>query len=327
MIPLIYFSGTNDNIEVDTLPVDTSDDQCSLGSSKISIHEVTEVVCEQFVCAFGRKGKQLGQFEDAKDITCLSQYELIITDLILGRLQKITKEENSLKPTLLAPRETTPVWATTTTLGGNIAATMYTERCVKVFNRFGTCVLTFGEQVLQAPRGITCDSKDRLIVTDEKLGMILMFEPDGTFCRFLGDLGNQQEGFLKPRYVCVNINHDILVSDSGTHSVKIFNSDGRFRKSFGSFGKKDGQLKCPYGLCTNSTGEILVADHYNNRISVFTKDGAFVRHVISSSHGLYHPQGVAIDSNNYLYITHGQFKATEILTFKLTAKMHEYDFD
>lgn len=322
----IYFSGiNNNNNEGNSLETSSLTDLSSLSSSKISVHEEIEIACEQFVSAFGRKGRQVGRFEDAKHITCLPGDELLITDLVLGRLQKFTKNANSI--TIFAPGEMTPIWATAITLNDNIAVTMYKERCIKVLSPQGDCLLTFGSSCLTGPRGIACDIKGQFIVTDEKLGMVLMFDADGTFLRYLGDPERPQERFLKPRYVCININNDILVSDSEKHVVKIFYSDGRFRKSFGSFGKMDGQFKCPYGVCTNSTGEIFVADHYNNRISVFTKDGVFVRHVITCSHGLHHPQGIAINSRNYLFITHGQFKATEILTFKLTAKIHEIDID
>lgn len=272
---------------------------------------------ERFVLAFGQKGKQVGEFEDAKDVECLADGCLLVTDMVTGRLQKFSK--NNCSVTVVAPGDIKTPWAVAVAANGHLIVSLCKERCLKVLND-GEVTQTIGESMFQCPAGVACDTKGRIIACDANLDRVLIFNTDGTFLKHLGDAQKKDENFSTPRYVCVSHNGDIIVSDSGHHSVKIFDSDDQFVASFGSFGKSNGQFKSPYGVCTNLQGEIFVADHYNSRISMFTVEGKFIRHIVTSDHGLIHPQGIRIDKNLNMYITHGHLKATEVLVFKLSAK-------
>lgn len=301
----------------------TSPDSCNLGDDRHCyensvLHKSDDSVYadERFVSAFGQKGRQVGEFEDAKDLFCLPDGHLFVTDMVVGRLQKFSK--NGKTVTIIAPNEITHAWSACITEDENIIISLCNERRVKILNQHGDLLQTVGEGRLQSPTGVACDSKGRIIVCDANADRVMVFDKNGKFLKYLGDQESKQERFLKPRYVCVSYNGDIIISDSGNHSVKVFNFNDEFVRSFGSFGKADGQFKCPYGVCTNRYGEIFVADHYNSRICMFTKDGEFIRHIVTNDHGLIHPQGLRIDQSLNMYITHGHLKATEVLVFKLS---------
>jgi len=289
------------------------------------INEEMEKERDHFVTAFGRKGKQVGEFEDAKDLVCLPDGGLVVTDMVIGRLQKFYNNASTV--TLLGPEDVTHPWSVTLTNENNIAVSLCKERCVRVLSRDGERLLSFGEDHLQSPAGIACDRHGCFIVCDSRAGNVSMFDSTGLFMRHLGNHDKKEQSFSNPRYVCVSIKGEIIVADSGHHKVKIFNENGDLVRSFGSFGKEDGQFKCPYGVCTDKFGTIYVADHYNSRISLFSSDGTFLRHLVTHDHGLLHPKGVKVDGNLYMYVTHGHLKATEVVIFKRSNIFSSIDFD
>lgn len=322
-------------LHTDEIPVDKAtvsdhlrdcEDACRHCYENINfINEEMEKERDHFVTSFGKKGKQIGEFEDAKDLVCLPDGGLIVADMVIGRLQKFYNNASSV--TLLGPEDVTYPLSVTLTNENNVAVSLCTEHCVRVLSKDGERLLSFGEETLQSPAGIACDKEGRFIVCDSKAGSVSLFDKTGRFLRYLGNPDKKEQCFLNPRYVCLSINGDIIVADSGHHKVKIFNKNGDFVKSFGTFGKDDGHFKCPYGVCTDKFGSIYVADHYNSRISMFTRDGIFLRHIVKSDHGLLHPQGIKIDSNLYMYVTHGHLKATEVVIFKLSNAFSYKGFD
>lgn len=267
-----------------------------------------------FVFAFGERGSHIGGFQDAKHVTCLANGRLLISDYINGRLQVCTTKGGSL---VVIDKDMRFPWAAALTPDNKIAVTLCNERCVRIYSMDGELLQIFGENVLVCPTGIACDRNGRFILCDTKTHKVSVFDKRGNFVQFLGNFDRADETFSKPGYVCISVNGDIIISDSGNHKIKVFNAEGNFVKAFGSFGKGDGQFKCPYDVSTNICGNIFVADHYNSRISVFNRDGVFVRHVVCSKHGLLHPQGVTVTTDNHLVVTHGHLKATEILVFRL----------
>ncbi|KAH3827037.1 tripartite motif-containing protein 2-like [Dreissena polymorpha] len=269
---------------------------------------------DAFVLAFGMRGSHIGGFEDAKHVTCLTNGRLLISDYINSRLQVCTTKGGCLA---VLDKDVKFPWAAVLTPDNNIAVTLCTERCVRIYSMDGDLLQMFGENLFVCPTGIACDDKGRMIVCDAKTDKVSVFDKYGNFVRFLGNFDRVEETFSKPGYVCISVNGDIIISDSGNHKIKVFDAECNFVKAFGSFGRGDGQFKCPYDVATNVFGNIFVADHYNSRISVFTRDGVFIRHMLCSKHGLLHPQGVTVTTDNHLVVTHGHLKATEILVFRL----------
>lgn len=275
-----------------------------------------------FLSAFGTKGSSIGEFQDAKDITCLPNGELLITDLINNRLQ--TCSSSAPFASIFAETIKQP-WATAVTMDNNIAVTSCKERYVKIYDMEGEFVDGFGQQYFVRPTGIAVDSRGNHIVCDSVTDKVAMFDRKGNFIRFLGKSFIQEECFNTPRYVCVSVTGEIIVSDCGHHKIKVFDPDGNFLRSFGSFGKGDGQFKCPYGITTNKYGDIFVSDHYNSRISMFSREGILIRHLVTSDHGLVHPQALTVSQDLHMYITHGYLKANEILVYKLTDTL-DYEY-
>ena len=271
---------------------------------------------ENYLSSFGKKGGKLGEFQDAKDIRVLPEDRLLITDHINSRLQICDKSGNSI--TEYSGDNVLQPWSAAVSRDECIIFTSCREKSVIGLNTDGEKVSDFGQNLFMRPCGLAIDGRDRVIVSDMLSNRVTMHEADGTFIRYLGNNANSKQMLSKPQYVCVSTTSDILIADSGNHSVKIYNCKGDFVKCIGRFGKENGQFKSPHGICTNKEGEIFVADHYNSRVSVFTRDGTFLRHIVTAEDGLVHPQGLAIDDRNRLYVTHGHLKASQVLVLKIS---------
>ena len=272
---------------------------------------VTEITVEKF----GQKGTAVGQFGDAKDVTYVSYGRTLVTDLVNSRVQMCSNSGRTLM--VYKGKEIAEPWATALTKDGHIAVTSCRNKCVQIINEAGDILDVFGDGIFERPAGIAIDKKGRYIVTDIVTNRVSIHNQKGEFLNYLGNASNTLESFNSPRYVCCSENGDVIVSDSGSHCFKIFDARGKLFKTVGSFGKGKNQFKYPLGICTSSQGDIFVADHYNSRVSMFDCEGVFINHLMTSSKGLKHPQGIAISPELNLYVTHGYSKAIEILTLQL----------
>lgn len=288
----------------------------------VSIEEETHgslgrsvVKFEPYDVTFGKKGKEIGEFQDVTCITCLSVDTVLTTDMINGRMQCCKRDGTTLA--VYGGEEVCEPWSACIKDNELIVMTSRRRRVVKVISKEGDVLWSFGAGFFQLPCGVCIDDDGHFIVTDAMSHHVSIHDSKGKFVRYLGDTENNEQQFSSPRYVCVSPRGEIIVSDSGNHCIKVFDKNGQFIRSFGRFGKNYGELKSPYGVCTDKYGHILVSDHYNNRISMFTPDGEFVCHVLEECHGIVHPKGLALSSNLNLYVSVGHLKACYIKVFKL----------
>jgi hypothetical protein len=261
----------------------------------------------------GCEGKQKGCFKDATDVQCFGRGKCLVTDMINGRISTFNRDG---RPKIIrcswALREP---WATTFVSENKLAVTSRKDKVVSVISMHGDILFSFGHRFFQCPCGIAVDKDGRFIVTDILSNDVSVFSPDGKWLFNLGDPLSPVQQFNCPRYVHVSDFHDIIVCDSGSHSIKVFDQHGTFKFAFGLYGRQEGAFKSPHGVTSDGQGNIIVADHYNDRIALFSKEGHFLRNIVSSEDGLYHPQGVALSRDMDLFVTHGKSKATEIMVY------------
>ncbi|XP_060584329.1 tripartite motif-containing protein 2-like [Ruditapes philippinarum] len=271
--------------------------------------------CDPLELTFGKRGKDIGEFQDATGIIYISRDQILVTDMVNNRLQmcNISGETS----TVYSGDDISEPWDACTTNNGHIAFTSRRRKCVVIMSKEGDILWSFGANFFDCPCGICIDADGNFIVTDVCLNRVSIHDNAGQFLKYLGNPKIAEQQFSKPRYVCSSSCNDLIVSDSGNHRIKLFDKNGHFIRSIGKFGKGDGELKTPYGICNDSFGHILVADHYNNRVSMFTREGAFVCHVIEERYCVKHPKGLALSPDLNLFVTSGNLKACEIKVYKL----------
>lgn len=270
---------------------------------------------------YGCEGRQKGCFKDATDVQCVDKGKCIVTDMINGRISTFSR--NGRTKVIRCSWALREPWATTVVSENKIAVTSRKDKNVSVISMNGDVLFSFGSRFFQCPCGIAVDKNGRFIVTDILSNEVSVFSPEGKWLFNLGDPLSPVQQFCCPRYVHVSAFGDIIVCDSGNHCIKVFNEHGNFKFTFGQYGRQEGAFKAPYGVTSDGEGNIIVADHYNDRIALFSKNGEFLRNIVSSEDGLFHPQGVALSSDMRLFVTHGKLKATEVIVYSFNDDENE----
>ena len=106
----------------------------------------------------------------------------------------------------------------------------------------------------------------------------------------------------RPVSVACNQDHSVIaVCEVFGHCVSFYNRSYIKLTTIGSYGKTDGYLYRPYCVIFTPSGSLLVADQNNHRVCEFSQQGAFIRHVITSDHGIHEPVSLSY-SHPHLWV-------------------------
>ena len=105
-----------------------------------------------------------------------------------------------------------------------------------------------------------------------------------------------------PVSVACNQDHSVIaVCENGGDCVSLYNRSYIKQATIGSYGQTDGCLYQPACVIFTPSGSLLVADCYNHRVCEFNQQGAFIRHVITSDHGIHQPLSLSY-SHPHLWV-------------------------
>lgn len=161
---------------------------------------------------------------------------------------------------------------------------------------------------LQSPTGVAVDVQDNIYVTDSKLGMILVYGPDGSFLRFIG--GRHEEGgdYDTPNGIAIDRKAGrIYLSDTSQHYIFVLDLQGKVLERWG---KRGGDAVAP-GLFKNPTAilisgdQILVRDSNGCRVQTLDSRGNVRRQLRVSFKDCNRqrgPGGMATDSDGNIYV-------------------------
>ena len=175
------------------------------------------------------------------------------------------------------------------------------------FNLDGTNEVTWGslgtsDNYFTTPYGIAVDNTGLVYVSDSTQ-RIQIFNPDGSFVTVMGQ--------AKP-YTSAIPFFDLLVDASKNVFALSQNTgfkvdaSGNTTLAFGGFGNSAGQLTTAYSMAFNTAQTLIfVADHDNQVINVYNTTGNFKKSISVPNPELswyFYPTGVALDSNDYIYV-------------------------
>jgi len=151
-----------------------------------------------------------------------------------------------------------------------------------------------------SPIGIVALPDGRVLVADSGAGFIYVLDSTGAPLSKIG------EHILKrPTGLAFDIKAgEIYVADTEAQDIKVFDLYGQLVRTIGSPGTGNGEFNRPSYLAFKS-GKLYVTDTLNARIQVFSSSGDFLS--IVGGRGLYvgnltHPKGVAVDSDENIYV-------------------------
>ena len=127
---------------------------------------------------------------------------------------------------------------------------------------------------LQAPIGITVNTKGNIAITDYIGDCVYIFDKEGNCLRNIGSKGGNAGQFYRPEGVTYINDNEILIADVGNNRIQHVDvQTGTFVKSFGKYGAAKGQFSQPVDVCLDEQQRIVVTESSNHRIQVMTQQG------------------------------------------------------
>ena len=183
---------------------------------------------------------------------------------------------------------------------------------LEFINEFGELGTEDGQ--FNQPSGVAVDEQDNIYIADDDNNRIQKFKPDG---RFHSKVGSEQAGgklqFYYPLGIYFNrTDHCLYVCDQGNKRIQVITTDLEFVRFIG-----DGLLQEPKYVAFDDSNNLYVTDSAsacsNHRVLVFTDKGHLIR-TIRHATQLKQPYGIAIDSNNIVYVSETSQKRISMFT-------------
>ncbi|MBN1857576.1 MAG: SMP-30/gluconolactonase/LRE family protein [Dehalococcoidia bacterium] len=216
---------------------------------------------------------------------------------------------------------------------GSVYVADTTNRRVQKFDAAGAFVTKWGEYGQSAgqfwdPEGITVDADGDVYVTDTGNGRIQKFTEDGEFLIMFGSMGSGDYRFSYPDDVAVTVDGDIVVADTGNDCLKLYGpaefyeDPPRFLREWGSEG---GGLTSPLSIAIDDDGYVYVGEDAQ-RVQKFTGTGSLITTWGTPGSGdnqLFGPSGIALDSEDSVYVSDSQNHRVHRLALNGTTGLYE----
>lgn len=153
---------------------------------------------------------------------------------------------------------------------------------------------------IHVPAGVAVDGENNIYVAEAERGIVLVYAPDGSFLRAIGDLGGSEGLFHDPSSIVVAPKIGRLYVLDGP---RLFMLDlaGKILKRVGSSGR---EMTLPNAKDIALNGEeLLVLDSGGTRIQVFDLDLKFRRIVSLVNAPVAARAALGVDSNGDIYVS------------------------
>jgi DNA-binding beta-propeller fold protein YncE len=172
-----------------------------------------------------------------------------------------------------------------------------------------------GRDSMIEPQCVAVDDKDNIYVTDSKAGKVFVFDPGGKTRRVFGSLKGGEGFFKRPTGISIDPDtHLVYVTDTLRDRVYVLDAEGKVLRTFGRRGTENGEFNSPTEIQVKN-GLVAVVDALNFRVQLFDANGTFQGLIGVSgdpSRGIYRPKGIAIDSENHVYLVDGQMGTVQV---------------
>lgn len=149
-----------------------------------------------------------------------------------------------------------------------------------VYDRDGTYLDTWGDDLLANPHLLWVDGQDQVYVADTDDHTIRCFDPQGTLIRTWGTPGAPgapDQPFNRPTKAMHGPSGDLYVSDGyGQFRIHRISPSGDLLTSWGAEGTGPGEFALPHSLWVDSRERVWVADRQNDRIQRFDGEGRYL---------------------------------------------------
>ena len=165
------------------------------------------------------------------------------------------------------------------------------------------------------PQCVAVDAKDSIYVTDSRSGKIFVFDANGKYQAALGSLKGGEGYFKRPTGIAIDdATQHIYVTDTLRDRVYVLDSKGEVLRTIGKHGSGDGEFNFPTELRLRN-GLLAVVDAMNFRVQIFDAQDKLVGKIgrVGDSMGqVYRPKGIAIDSEDHIYLVEGLWGVVQV---------------
>jgi len=165
------------------------------------------------------------------------------------------------------------------------------------------------------PQCVAVDAKDNIYVTDSRSGKIFVFDANGKYQGALGSLKGGEGFFKRPTGIAIDDEtQHIYVTDTLRDRVYVLDSKGQVLRTIGKRGSGDGEFNFPTELRVRN-GLLAVVDAMNFRVQIFDAQDRLVGKIgrVGDSIGqLYRPKGIAMDSEDHIYLVEGMWGTVQV---------------
>jgi len=252
--------------------------------------------------SFGSRGgaKEKGFFMQPCNVTVDDLGQVYVVDTGNSRIKKLTSNLDFIDHVTnegLEGRSTTGIC-----MGSSRDSLMVINWRTKMVTEMtldGNTIGSFSHEDLREPIDIALDLDDNVVIADNGIGSVLVFETSGKLLKTIGSRGNGRGQFKDISAVTVTPSGDILVADS---RIQVFSPAGDFVREIYPQGKGKGRYG---GLVCDNHGFLLATRTEKARsfIQVFKLDTGSLYSLIDS-HGckMKRPTGLAVMQDRHLVV-------------------------
>jgi sugar lactone lactonase YvrE len=175
---------------------------------------------------------------------------------------------------------------------------------------------------LVQPNAVAVDSEDNIYISDTERGLIVVYDPNGAFLRYLGKLGNESL-FHYPTGIAIDRTRDRLYAlDTSRHQMFILNLHGEILKRVGRSGGNTTAVDFNYPTeVAVADGTVAVLDDSGSHVHILDLDGnprGEFPVSIANRHGIVTDMGLGVDQSGNIYVSN--ISAYDVRIYDRTGK-------
>jgi len=188
--------------------------------------------------------------------------------------------------------------------GDTLLTVNWRTKTITEMNLDGRTIGGFSHDDLIEPIAVAVNNDDEVLIADNGVGSILVFESCGKLKKKIGRKGKGKGEFKELSSVCIGPSGEIIVADT---RIIVFSASGEFIREIGGVGGAGGARGRFCGVSVDRQGHLLAArmEKTKSYIQVFdVSDGALLSLIDSHGSKLKRPTGLAVSSfqDNFCYV-------------------------